>query len=49
MDVMIGKTPRWKVAAVVIKLFWKPISKTKKGFRKPLLIVYKSPNLSAAF
>jgi hypothetical protein len=27
-DALIGPKPCWKPAAVVIKLFWKPISKT---------------------
>jgi hypothetical protein len=25
-----------EAATVLLKLFWKPISKTQKGFRKPL-------------
>ncbi len=34
-DVLIGPKPCWTPAAVVIKLIWKPISKTEKGFGKP--------------
>jgi hypothetical protein len=37
LDVLIGQKPCWKAAAVVIKLFWKTISKTKKGFGKLLV------------
>jgi hypothetical protein len=36
LDVLIGQKPCWKAAAYVFKLFWKPISKTLKGFGKPL-------------
>jgi hypothetical protein len=28
LDVLIGQKPCWKAAAYVMKLFWKPISKT---------------------
>jgi hypothetical protein len=28
LDVLIGQNPRWKAPAVVMELFWKPISKT---------------------
>jgi hypothetical protein len=27
LDVLIGQNPCWKAAVVVIKLFWKPVSK----------------------
>jgi hypothetical protein len=36
-DVLIGQKPGWKPTAGVIKLVWKPISKTWKGFGKPLI------------
>ncbi len=29
-DVLIGPKPCWKPAAVVTKLFWKPISKPRQ-------------------
>jgi hypothetical protein len=32
-----------------MKPFWKPIANRKKGFGKPLKIVFKSPNLLADF
>ncbi len=46
---MIRPKPCWKPAAVVIKLFWKSISKTYKGFGKPLIDRFKASNLLAAF
>jgi hypothetical protein len=33
LDVLIGQKPSWKVATVVIKLFWKPITKHRKVWK----------------
>jgi hypothetical protein len=49
LDVLIGQKPCWKAAAVVSTCFGNLFLKHRKVSESPSQIVFKSPNLLAAF